>query len=297
MSISYTFKESLAGFRRNKAATLITIFTVSIALLLLGVFTIITMNLGRVVEDIRSRVDVEVFLKESFPTDQHRQIGIQLRAIRGVEDARYISKEEAGRIFLKEFGENYGELLDANPLPSSFQLKIHEGYSNTDSIAVIVKKAERIKAVDNVLYRKNLLALIDKREKALSYATLFIGIILGLSAIILVANTIRLTIYAKREIIRTMKLVGATSMFIRMPFVIEGLLHGLAGGIIASVLLGVVYSMFLSPIAEELLINIPVTFSFYLFLTGLGCLLGLIGSVVSIGRFLREALVTHAYRI
>ena len=297
MSISYTFKESLAGFRRNKAATLITIFTVSIALLLLGVFTIITMNLGRVVEDIRSRVDVEVFLKESFPADQHRQIGIQLRAIRGVEDARYISKEEAGRIFLKEFGENYGELLDANPLPSSFQLKIHEGYSNTDSIAVIVKKAERIKAVDNVLYRKNLLALIDKREKALSYATLFIGIILGLSAIILVANTIRLTIYAKREIIRTMKLVGATSMFIRMPFVIEGLLHGLAGGIIASVLLGVVYSMFLSPIAEELLINIPVTFSFYLFLTGLGCLLGLIGSVVSIGRFLREALVTHAYRI
>ena len=297
MSILYTFKESLAGFRRNQAATLITIFTVSIALLLLGVFTIITMNVGRVVEDIRGRVEVEVFLSDAFPVDQHRQIGLQLRAIRGVEDALYISKEEAARVFQKEFGENYGDLLDVNPLPASYKLKIHEAYTNVDSIAAIVKKAERIKAVENVMYRKQFLALIDKRAKAFRYATLFIGIVLGLSAIILVANTIRLTIYAKREIIRTMKLVGATSMFIRMPFVIEGLLHGLVGGIIASVLLGVVYSVFIAPITEELLINIPVSFSFYVFLVGLGCLLGLIGSVLSIGRFLREALITHAYRI
>ena len=297
MSFTYTFKESLAGFKRNRAATLITIFTVSIALLLLGVFTIITINFGQVVDQIRGRMDVEVFLKEGLTLDQHRQTGLQLKAIRGVEDATYISKEKAAEIFHKEFGENYGDMLDVNPLPASFQLKIHEGYINADSIAAIQKKALRLKTVDDVVYRKALLALIDRRAQAFSYATLFIGIVLGLSAIILVANTIRLTIYAKREIIRTMKLVGATSMFIRMPFVIEGLLHGLAGGIIASALLGVSYAFFIAPISEDLLLNIPVNFSFYLFLVGLGALLGLIGSVLSIGRFLREALVTHAYRI
>ena len=293
MSLRYTFQESLAGFRRNRAATIITIFTVSISLLLLGVFAIITLNFSAIVETIRSRVEVEVFLRNGLTADQHRELGVRLRAVRGVEEATYISKEEAAKIFQKEFGENYMDFLDDNPLPASYRLRMYEGYDNPDSVAVIAARVESMRGVDNATYRKTFLSLIDTRAKAFSIATLFIGIVLGLSAVILVANTIRLTISAKRELIRTMKLVGATTMFIRMPFILEGMLHGLIGGVLASILLGMAFGFFISPISEDLLVNVEVSAVFYLYLVLLGAVLGLIGSVVSIGRFLREALVAQ----
>ncbi|MBI5646710.1 MAG: ABC transporter permease [Ignavibacteriae bacterium] len=291
MSVRYTFQESLAGFRRNRAATIITIFTVSISLLLLGVFAIITLNFSAIVDQIRNRVEVEAFLREGLSADQHRELGVRMRSLRGVEEVTYISKEEAAKIFQKEFGETYADFLDDNPLPSSFRLKMYAGYDNPDSVAAIAERVKRMRGVEDVVYRKQFLSLIDTRARAFSYATLFIGIVLGLSAVILVANTIRLTIEAKRGIIRTMKLVGATSMFIRMPFVIEGVLHGLIGGVLASILLGLVFAFFISPISEDLLVNIAVDAVFYFYLIVLGAILGLVGSVVSIGRFLREALV------
>ncbi len=294
MSFRYTLEESLAGFRRNRAATLITIFTVSISLLLLGVFTIITMNFSEMVDEIRARVEVEAFLKNGLNADQHRKIGAGLKAVRGVEEVTYVSKEDAARIFKQEFGEDYRDLLDENPLPASYRLRIHQGYDNADSIAAIAKKAEAIRGVDNVVYRKQFLALIDTRARTFSYATLFIGIVLGLSAVILVANTIRLTIEAKRGIIRTMKLVGATSMFIRMPFVLEGVFHGAVGGVLASILLGISFGFFIEPISEDLLLSFNIDFAFYFFLVLIGGLLGLIGSLVSISRFLRETLVARS---
>ena len=100
-------------------------------------------------------------------------------------------------------------------------------------------RVEKLQMVESVHYRKQLLQLIDRRARAFGYAAGFIGMILALSAIILVANTIRLTIYAKRHIIRTMKLVGATSMLIRLPFLIEGAFHGIIGGVIASLLIDI----------------------------------------------------------
>ncbi|MDH7515965.1 MAG: permease-like cell division protein FtsX [Bacteroidota bacterium] len=290
MSFRYTLEESLAGFRRNRAATLITIFTVSISLLLLGVFAIITLNFSEIVEEIRTRVEVEAFLREELSEAQHRETGKRLRSIRGVEEVTYISKDEAARIFQREFGEKHDDLLEDNPLPASYRLKIHQGYDNPDSIAVIARKAESTPGVESVVYRKQFLNLIETRARTFRYATLFIGIVLGLSAIILVANTIRLTIEAKRGIIRTMKLVGATAMFIRLPFLIEGILHGIIGGILAAILLGVSIGFFIEPLSEDLLLSFEIKTAYYLVLIAVGGLLGFIGSMVSIGRFLRETL-------
>ena len=294
MSVSYTLKESVAGFKRNRSSTLISIFTVSISLLLLGIFTLITVNLSSVVSDIRSRVEVEVFLSEDLSAQQQKQTGNSLQRIQGVDAVKYTSKADAARNFQKEVGENPFDILDFNPLPASYRLTIATGYNNVDSIAVIEARARKIKGVDDVVYRKQFLTLIDKRSRAFRYSTLVIGIILSLSAVILVANTIRLTIYAKREIIRTMKLVGATPMFIRLPFFLEGLLHGLIGGIIASILIEFVFTMFIRPLSEDLLIGFDAGFGFYLFLIILGCTLGMIGSAVSIGRFLRETIIAQA---
>ena len=294
MSVSYTLKESFAGFRRNRSASLITVFTVSISLLLLGVFSLITMNFSTFVEQIRSRVDLEVFIKGDLGERQQEEMGQILANIPGVESVTYISKEEAAKLFEEDFGETFEDILDENPLPESYRLSIQEGYDNSDSVQLIAGHVEKLRLVESVHYRKQLLQLIDRRARAFGYASLFIGIILALSAVILVANTIRLTIYAKRHIIRTMKLVGATPAFIRLPFLIEGAVHGLIGGIIATVLLDIVFTFFIQPLSEDLLVNIGVTYRFYFTLILAGGVLGLIGSVISIGRFLKEALVQIA---
>ncbi|MFZ1730162.1 MAG: permease-like cell division protein FtsX [Bacteroidota bacterium] len=294
MSVSYTLKESFAGFKRNRSASLITVFTVSISLLLLGVFVIITMNFTNFVEQIRSRVDLEVFLDSDMNDRQQEEMTNILSDIPGIEEVTFVSKEDAAKIFKRDFGESFEDILDDNPLPQSYRLSIQEGYNNTDSVQIIASRVERLQLVESVHYRKQLLQLIDRRARAFSYASLFIGMILALSAIILVANTIRLTIYAKRHMIRTMKLVGATPMLIRLPFLIEGAFHGFVGGMIASVLIDIVFTFFIQPLSEDLLVNIGVSFSFYLALIISGGVLGLIGSVISIGRFLKEALVLHA---
>jgi cell division transport system permease protein len=291
MSVSYTLKESFAGFRRNRAASLITVFTVSISLLLLGVFAIITMNFAGFVEQIRSRVDLEVFLDTDVNERQREEMTNILQNIPGVEDVIFVSKEDAAKIFERDFGESFDDILEDNPLPQSFRLGIREGYTTSDSVEVIAARVEKLHLVESVHYRKQLLELIDRRARAFSVATLFIGLMLAVSAVILVANTIRLTIYAKRHIIRTMKLVGATPMFIRLPFLIEGMFHGLIGGLMASLLIEIVFSLFIKPLSEDLLVSINVDLSFYVLLTIAGCVLGLLGSLISIGRFLKEALV------
>ncbi len=294
MSVSYTLKESFAGFRRNRSASLITVFTVSISLLLLGVFVIITMNFATFVDQIRSRVDLEVFLETEMSDSQQEGMTRILSSIPGVEEVTFVSKEDAAKIFKQDFGESFDDILDDNPLPQSYRLSIQEGYNNADSVQLIAARVEKLQLVESVHYRKQLLQLIDRRARAFGYAAGFIGLILALSAVILVANTIRLTIYAKRHIIRTMKLVGATSMLIRLPFLIEGAFHGIIGGIIASLLIDIVFTFFIQPLSEDLLVNIGVSFGFYIGLIIAGGVLGFIGSVISIGRFLKEALVQHA---
>jgi len=291
MSVSYTLKESFAGFSRNRAASLITVFTVSISLLLLGVFAIITMNFAGFVEQIRSRVDLEVFLDIDINERQQEEMNDILTSIPGVKEVVFVSKEDAAKIFERDFGESFEDILEDNPLPQSFRLSIREGYTTSDSVAVIAGRVEKLQLVESVHYRKQLLELIDRRARAFTVATLFIGIMLALSAVILVANTIRLTIYAKRHIIRTMKLVGATPMFIRAPFLIEGVFHGMIGGILASLLIEIVFTFFIQPLSEDLLVTIHVSWSFYALLVLGGCVLGLLGSLISIGRFLKEALV------
>jgi cell division transport system permease protein len=291
MSIAYTLKESFAGFRRNRSATLITVFTVSIALLLLGVFTLITSNISTFVDSIRSRVDVEVFLAAELNQRQQEEMDKLLRGLPGVDDVAFVSKEDAAEIFKKDFGESFEDIIEENPLPQSYRLSIVDGYNNSDSVALLAEKIESLRLVDNVYYRKSLLQLLDRRARAFGVAAFFIGLMLAVSAVILVANTIRLTIYAKRHLIRTMKLVGATSLFIRAPFLVEGVFHGFMGGVIASVLIDIVVTFFLQPLSEDLLLQIGVSFSFYLLLIFAGGALGFIGSLISIGRFLKEALV------
>ncbi len=288
MSIRYILKEGLSGFSRAKLAALGSVITVAISLLLLGLFYVISTNTTRIISSIREKVEMEAFLLEPITPQQIAEIQKGINDVEGVERAQFISKEEAAKIFRKEFGEDVGSVLNFNPLPPSFKIFLKEQYRNTQQAELISATIRRIKGVDEVIYRREMLEFIEKQAKVLDLVGLGLGMIIGVSAIFLVSNTIRLTIYAKRKSIQTMKLVGASRWFVRAPFVIEGALQGVLGGLAAAGMIYYLLSYAVRMVSTELAEFIRIDPTFYPLLVAAGIVLGLFGSSISVRKYIGE---------
>lgn len=285
-------KEGLSGFRRAKLSMSAAIVTVSISLLLLSLFSILILNANSVIESLRDKVEMETFLSDGLTQPEIDAIQARISALEGVERVRYVSKDEAAVIFRQEFGEDIHKVLDFNPLPASIKIYFLNGYKTAKAAEAIYNVVREIKGVEDVIYRKTLLEMLDKRAKTFLWIALAIGIFITISSIFLVANTIRLAIYAKRKIIQTMKLIGATRGFIRRPFILEGLIQGLIGGLLAA---GIVFSIFNyleEWVSVQLSDFVKVDMASYGIIVAVGCLLGLLGSAISIRRFIGESVVT-----
>lgn len=287
MSFSYTVKESFSGFTRTKLSTTISIITIGVSLVLLGIFGVISINTNRFIEMLRAKVELEAFLREPINREDIGELVNRVLVVDGVDSLIYISKEEAAEIFKNEFGEDIKKVLDFNPLPPSFKIFVKPEFRTAASVEKMYNELVGIKGIDQIIYRKELLALIDKRTKTINNVTLVLGILISISAILLVSNTIRLAIYAKRKLIRTMELVGATSMFIRLPFLLEGMIQGVAGGLLAAALLYGVLEYAARLLASDFSAYILMPTTFYGVMIGMGFILGLVGAIISIVRFMR----------
>jgi cell division transport system permease protein len=289
MSLSYTLRESLSGFRRTKLSSTISIITLCISLLLLGTFAFFTIQASRFIESIRNKVEIEVFLQEPITPEEVSDLARTITGFEGVDQAIYISKEEAAQIFKQDTGEDIYQVLDFNPLPPSFKIILQPQVRNAGAVARLSDQLKALKGVESVLYRRALLELIDQRAAAVNRVTLGLGIVIGLSAILLVSNTIRLAIYAKRKLIQTMELVGATHSFIRRPFLIEGMVQGLIGGLLAAGIFYIVLEHAVEWLAPEFSSFASMQPSFYGLVIAGGIALGLMGSAISVIRFIRPA--------
>jgi cell division transport system permease protein len=287
MSLSYTLRESFSGFKRTKLSSTISIVTICISLLLLGAFAFVTIQASRFIDSIRNKVEIEVFLQEPISPEEVSDLARAITGFEGVEQAVYISKEEAAQIFKQEFGDDIYRVLDFNPLPPSFKITLRPQYRTAGAARQLHDQIKALKGVESVLYRRALLELIDQRTAAVNRVTLGLGIVISLSAILLVSNTIRLAIYAKRKLIRTMELVGATRFFIRMPFLVEGMVQGLVGGLLAAGLLYIVLEHALAWVAPEFTSFASMDPAFYGLVAAAGVVLGLVGSAISVIRFIR----------
>jgi cell division transport system permease protein len=289
MSLAYTLRESLSGFRRTKLSSTISIITICISLLLLGAFAVVSVHASRFVDSIRSKVEVEAFLREPISPEEVSDLARTVANLDGVEQVVYISKEEAAQIFKKEFGEDISSVLEFNPLPPSFRVTLLPGYRTAARAQALHDQLIGLKEIESVLYRRALLELIDQRSATANRIALGLGVLISLFAILLVSNTIRLAIYAKRKLIRTMELVGATRAFIRFPFLLEGLVQGILGGILASLFFVVVLEYGVALVAPELAGMAGMGMGFYGGVIGAGGVLGLLGSAISVLRFIRPA--------
>lgn len=294
MSLGYIINEGLAGFKRAKLASFTSIFSLFIAVFLLGVLARVSYNAYEVAQALRQSVDVEVFLNNNDDSTIS-SIRQKLEGQELVSEVSYISKDSAAAVFKKEFGTEGASLADLNFLPASFRVRMVEGadISRVDSLVSVFADYE---GVDEVSFNQKLLEIIETRFQTATLVGGLLGGLILLASVILVFNTIRLTIYAKRKLIRAMKLVGATNAFIRRPFVMEGVIQGLIAGVLA--LLVMVFSFaYLLPnyIPQVGILDWP--FGRWYYLGGamilLAVLMGFWGSQWAARRFIRKTSISE----
>jgi cell division transport system permease protein len=289
MSVLTIVKESLSGFNRAKFAAVSSIMTIMISLLFLGIFYVIADNTSRLVGKIREKVEMEAFLEEPATAARAAQVEKALLALDGVERVEFVSKDDAAKIFREEFGEDILSVLDANPLPASFKIFLKESYRTPEMAERLHEQVIAVPGVQADVFRRDMLQFIQKQSRTLYLAGLGLGLFIAISAIILVSNTIRLAIDAKVKDVQTMKLVGASRWFIRAPFILEGLIQGVLGGMLAALVMYYLLTFVTGLISGELAEFLHAEFSFYGMVTLAGTCLGLLGSLISVRRFISDA--------
>lgn len=293
MSLKYIVREGFTGMKRAKLAASTSIFSLFVAVLLLGVLSRIGYNVYSQAMSIKEMIEVEVFLfdVDERTTDQVRQ---QLQAEELVLNVSYISKDSASSVMRNEFGAGADELADLNFLPASFRLSVNTD-AGANQVENMVSRMKNIRGVDEIDYNAALLRILESNLNTFSMVGGGVGILILLAALILVYNTIRLTIYAKRDLIRAMKLVGATNKFIRSPFIVEGLLQGLIAGTLAVFSVFVIFE-FAIPFYLADIGTLSWPFGRWYFLVGamviLSILMGWWGSRWAAKRFIQETYIS-----
>ncbi|MCP8967615.1 permease-like cell division protein FtsX [Ectobacillus ponti] len=286
-------REGLKNLARNGWMTFASVSAVTITLLLVGVFLTVILNMNHFTAKVENDVEIRVHVDPAASKDDQEKLRAQLGSISQVDSVKFSSKEEELKRVIKSFGESGKsfELFEQdNPLKDVFVVKTKEP---RDTISV-AHKIEKMQYVSLVQYGKG---QVEKLFNAIGWIRYIGGgLILGLlfTAMFLISNTIKITIYARRTEIQIMKLVGATNWFIRWPFLLEGFFLGVLGSIVPIILTmasyGFIYDILTGKLEGTVLEMLPFNpYMWYiaLLLAGIGAIMGMLGSVMSIRKFLR----------
>jgi cell division transport system permease protein len=288
MRAAFFLKEALRALQRNAAPSLAATVTVLLTAVVLGIFIPIVQATTGTANEVRGRVLVDVYVANDAKDSEVAQLEDELAATPNVERVEFISKEEALENERERNPEAY-ELLGRNPLPDLFRLHPDD----PDNVTAIANRlrSEDLAAVDEVRNREDDTDKILEATGFVKALTAMLAGLLVLASVALVANTIRLSIFARRREVEVMKLVGATNWFIRWPFVIEGLIVGAMGGVLAVLVLTIAKETFVDPLSDQFaLIAAPDTIDFPLLivLLLLSCMaVSALGSGLTLRRFLR----------
>ena len=293
-TVSYMIRQGIKGLWRNRMMTFASIGSVASALIILGIVFMIILNINNLAETAKGQFDsIQMYLKDDLDQKQIDEIGKVAHKIEGIESVYYISKAEALQDLKKQWGE-HGYLLEGlevNPLPNSYVLKLKD-ISYSDQVVGQVKK---ISGLEEVKYYKD---VVDKLLRITHFirmtGMIVIAILIGISMFI-ISNTIKITVAARYREINIMKYVGATNWFVRWPFLIEGMILGFTGSMIALVVIGYSYKSVLDLITEKMYIMVSsymiptpllVNNLGVIFLV-LGTGIGALGSIFSMRKFLK----------
>ena len=285
-----TKSEDRHSQRQLTGAYLTSIISITLVLFTLGFLGLVILQANSLSNYIKENIGFEIIVKPGVKEADilHLKKTLDIRVY--VKSAEYISTEEATRRLSAMLGDDFIDFLgnENNPLLPSIDLRFNAPWANSDSLAIIEAEVLQNKAVKEVYYQKSLVHLINKNLRKISFGLLGFSILLLVIAMALVNNTIRLSIYSKRFIIRTMQLVGATESFIRWPFVLIGISQGIISALIAlAVLSGIIIALQQQIPELALLINVETLGFLYLSILLLGMLMSGFSTFFSVRTYLR----------
>ncbi|MDD5286265.1 MAG: permease-like cell division protein FtsX [Desulfuromonadaceae bacterium] len=289
----YFFVRALTNIRQNIFVNVVTIGTITLALLIVSLFLLVFVNLENAAENWSERVQVTVYFDRDLTSEEQTMLRGRIRALPETSRVSYVSREEALKRFKSRLRGQETLLEGVRPevLPTSFEISLKRANRDTQGVENFVVSLKRIPGITEVQYGEEWVKRFNSFLNFMRLLGALLGAFLVLAVVFIVSNTIKLTIYARRDELEVMSLVGATSFFIKAPFLLEGLIQGLVGAIIAITLLFGLYEGFLHNAGSFLTFN-PVSsglgFLPYEYVGGIilaGAILGFIGSLTSLKRF------------
>ncbi len=276
--IIYLIQEGIKNLWRHKLTAFTAIGSVFFSLLIIGTFIIVNQNSHQLIDYIRSKYKIEVFFEDHVTNEDAQLIVDQIKELDGVQSIDIVTKEDALKIYQEQFDENLIDILGYNPLPNSAVINIEKHGNAEVDVEPLITNLEKIPNVDEVVYEGTLIRRVEYFYKTIVKMVSYIAIGLLVITIIVISNTIKLSVYAKQDLIQNLKSIGATKMFIKTPFIIEGILDGIIGAILAIIVLIIAARSGNVYIAD--LFSFKILFNIYsmVWLVAIAILIGLFGS-------------------
>jgi len=288
MNLGFSLRLAGQNLRSNLALHAVSVAIISLAFLILGVFLLVATNLGKVIEHWGESIQISAYLKDNLDPGQRESLYRQLMTFKEIKSAEFVSKEQALRRF-KSMLRGEADLLEGlpeNPLPASFEIHLAPGFRSLEQVEAVAAKAAKFPQIKEVEYGREWLKNFTSLLHLVKLAGSVVGVLIFAAALFIISNTIKLTVYSRRDEIGIMKLVGASDFSIRIPFLVEGIAAGTVAAGIAIFLLWLLFLLLIRQLGlPDFVSFLPASFSVGLLLAGAG--LGIFGSSVSFSEFLR----------
>ena len=284
----FIFAEGFKNVWRHKSSAVSSIFSIYLTLIVSGSLLIISQNTNKLIEYLRDKYKIEVFFKDDVTEQRVAELVTEFKKKNIVQSITVISKKDAERIFKSQFGDDILGLLGYNPLPISCVVNLKKDWPSRLDLQPIISDLKKYREVDEIRHQGKLISRIESYyDRFLQVMIIAISITL-IVAIFIISNTVRLTIFSKKELIKSLQLIGATKWFIKGPFIIEGIIHGLIAAILAVYsLVGIIrFSKYLIYDLTKFGIIFDQVFIFQVLLS-ISILVGFIGANRAISRFLK----------
>lgn len=281
--------ERSSNKRRVAGSYFMSLMSIALVLFLLGVFALLMMHAQKLSNHLKENIGFEVVMNSNVKEDKILQLQKELDTMPAVKSTEYITKEEAIRRLSEDLGEDFLQWLgnEENPLLPSIDVRFKADYANNDSIAAIQAQLLKNTNVKEIYYQKSLVGLINQNVNRIGLALMVASLVLLIIAITLIRNTIRLSIYSKRFLVRSMQLVGATPAYIRRPFIRSGVLQGFFGALLADAFLALLLYGLTKRVPELIFVqDYKIIIGIFVGIIILGMLLGGISTRLALRKYL-----------
>lgn len=229
----YLVSEGLKNVWRHKMTTFTAVFSLFLALYFVGLLATAGENTRSILQYLRSKYKIEVFFKQNVDLKMAKKVSDSILEIKGVRSSTVINKDDAVRIFKDQFGEDILGILGYNPLPISAVVNLKRNSEELLNATPIVNDIKRMEGVEQVRYQGHLIKKIERTYSRFMKVFPWVAMVFITVAVLVIYNTVKLSIYSRKELINSLKLIGATKLFIQMPFIFEGLIDGILATIIS----------------------------------------------------------------